>query len=1006
LIRLTWVALLLLSGLAVWLPGSLSVWSDAGPADAGWLHRDRLLSPTLLRYYRFSGGSSLQRTANLVGWTGALVPPAGVQDAVLVRAALSGDHAVRLDENPLEAVPVQLPAGGTIELRFRHLGPGKQPGPNVAESATLAACGDGVWSGFRLCVHYPCNLLTFELGRPKPQQPVMVTSALRIPVEAWVHVVATWDRQTVKLYVNGLPAGQTAYAGPWFQVRASSRLRLGFVGNGYGSTRFDTEEFLIWNRALTAAEVLAASLRLGGNSHPQQQQLIAAAQDMQAGKSEQAIGSLEALSDGLVPDGLQQAAVFLLAENQRRSGQSARAERRYRQLCETVDGTAFSRLALHQMVCLQQQVTGLDGDMRFCGQNLPYDQAMTEYRRELDERDTSRWRQTWESDIRPLVQTHCVACHHAGQQALPDLASLTDGWSAVDARSTFWARVAEQVQSGSMPPRENTALSVNEKTAVLQWIDDLPVRGLCEQIASDETERWYTGAVQARHLTRLEFRNAVRDLLGVTVAEDRLPPADGAGGEGFDTSAGTLFTSVSHFEAWLQSVSFAVDQALAGPAASDAALRLPQAEPDTRKITELLSDFAQQAWRRALQPTELDQIRAFVADEQTAGQPAQEVLRLGLNWVLLSPKFLFVSEQPPAAAGDYRLNSWELATRLALFLWSSVPDRELLQAAAGGRLTEPAVLRQQLQRMLASSKAEALGEGFGLQWLGLQTLDERQKSSELFAEFSPQIRQLQRREAILFVSDVLRSNRPLTDLFTTNEVWANEPLARFYGLPAEGLTQHFTRLEAEGQTRAGAATLGAVLVTTAYPARTSPVLRGKWILEQFLGESVLPPPASVPSLDADSTAGLLTAATLRQRLQVHRADEECAACHQTMDQLGFCLETFDAVGRYRGSDGGQPVDDSAELPDGTRFAGPAGLKQYLLTQQDAFCRQFARRLLGHAIGRPVDKFDECVVDSAVRKLQNSEYRAGVLLEHIVLSYAFQHRYSAGGGTQPQPTAGP
>ncbi|MFM7924136.1 MAG: hypothetical protein ACKPJJ_28285, partial [Planctomycetaceae bacterium] len=166
LIRLTSVALLLLSGLAVWLPGSLSVWSDAGPADAGWLHRDRLLSPTLLRYYRFPGGSSLQRTANLVGWTGALVPPAGVQDAVLVRAALSGDHAVRLDENPLEATPVQLPAGGTIELRFRHLGPGNQPGPNVAESATLAACGDGVWSGFRLCVHYPCNLLTFELGRP------------------------------------------------------------------------------------------------------------------------------------------------------------------------------------------------------------------------------------------------------------------------------------------------------------------------------------------------------------------------------------------------------------------------------------------------------------------------------------------------------------------------------------------------------------------------------------------------------------------------------------------------------------------------------------------------------------------------------------------------------------------------------------------------------------------------------------------------------------------------
>lgn len=998
--------LLALLAFAVWLPGSLSIWSAAGPADAVWLHRARVTSPSLLRYYRFPNKDSLQHAASLASWTGALIPPPGMQDAVLVRGAENGEYAVRLDENPLEASPVQLPAGGTVELRFRHLGPGKQPGPNVAESATLAACGDGVWSGFRLCLHYPCNLLTFELGRPKPQPAVMVTSALRIPVEAWVHVVAAWDRQTVKLYVNGLLAGQTAYDGLWSQVRASSRLRLGFVGNGYGSTRFDTEEFLIWNRALTAAEVLSGSLRLHGDSYPQQQLLIAAAEHSRAGNFDQSNGSLEVLLRGQVPDRLRQAAVFLLGENQRRSGKTEQAEELYSSLCETADGTAFSRLALHQRVCLQQQMTGLDGDMRLCAQNLPYDQAMTEYRRQVDDRDTRRWRQIWETDIRPLVQTHCAACHHPGQQALPDLASLTDGWSAVDARSTFWARVAQQVQSGRMPPHDCTPLSVNEKMTVLHWINDLPLRGLCEQIASDETERWYTGAVQARHLTRLEFRNSVRDLLGVTLAEDRLPPADGAGGEGFDTSAGTLFTSVSHFEAWLQSVSFAVDEALAGTAAADAALQLPRAEPDTAKITELLSDFAQLAWRRALQPTELDQIRAFVSDEHTAGQPGREVLRLGLNWVLLSPKFLFVSEQPPVEAGDYRLNSWELATRLALFLWSSVPDRELLQAAAGGRLTEPAVLRRQLQRMLASSKAEALGEGFGLQWLGLQTLDERQKSSEQFEEFSPQIRQLQRREAILFVSDVLRNNRPLSDLFTASEVWANQSLARFYGLPSAGLTEEFGRLEVGDQPRAGAATLGAVLVTTAYPTRTSPVLRGKWILEQFLGENVLPPPASVPSLDADGTQGLLTAATLRQRLQVHRADEECAACHQTMDQLGFCLEAFDAVGRYRSADGGQPVDDSAELPDGTRFAGAAGLKQYLLTQQDVFCRQFARRLLGHAIGRPVDKFDECVVDSAVRKLQNSEYRAGVLLEHIVLSYAFQHRYSAGGGSVPQPSVAP
>lgn len=1004
--RVTVPILIVLLLTLVWLPGSVSIWSAAGPEDAAWLHRHRVLSPSLLRYYRFSNADSLQRISNLVGWTGALRPPEGISDAVSVSGGLGEGRAVRLDENPLEADPVQLNAGGSIELRFRHLGPGNQPGPNVAESATLAACGDGVWSGFRLCLHYPCNLLTFELGRPKPQQTIRVTSVLRIPIEAWVHVVATWDKRSVKLYVNGMLVGQSAYDGPWYEVRQSSRLRLGFVGNGYGSTRFDVEEFLIWSRALAADEVLSGSLRLRFDARQAERLFIEATEDSWAGDFRPAIRSLEDLVNRQIPAGARNAARFLLGETLRRAGQATEAQQRFRDLWETPDAAAFSRLALHQLVCLQHGVAGLEGDHSGCTQNIPYDTAMSEYRRQVDAQNTRLWRQTYETEIRPLVQTHCAGCHHSEQQTLPDLASLSDGWSAADARSTFWGRVARQIRSGCMPPPEKSPLDLAARSAFLRWIENLPARGLCEQIASDQTERWYMGAVQTRHLTRLEFRNAVRDLLGVILPDDRLPPADGAGGEGFDTSAGTLFTSVNHFETWLQAVSFAVDRALAGPAVSDAALQVPEGELDAEQLQELLSGLAYRAWRRALQESDDRQIAEFVAAELQAGQPTPDILRLGLNWILLSPRFLFVCEQPPVQPGDYRLSNWELATRLALFLWSSVPDQELLSVAASGRLTEPAILRQQLNRMLASPKAEALGEGFGLQWLGLQTLEERQKSSELFAEYSSQIRQLQRREAILFISDVLRNDRSLTDLFTADEVWANQELARFYGLPSEGLTQDFGRMEPRGQARAGAATLGAVLVSAAYPTRTSPVLRGKWILEQFLGEPVLPPPASVPSLDADSGDGAISAATLRQRLQLHRADEECAACHHTMDQLGFCLESFDAVGRHRSSDGGLLVDDSAELPDGTRFAGVVGLKQYLLTQRDAFCRQFARRLLGHAIGRPVDNFDECVVDSAVRKLQNSEYRSLVLLEHIVLSYAFQHRYSAGGGRTPQADPGP
>ena len=407
-------------------------------------------------------------------------------------------------------------------------------------------------------------------------------------------------------------------------------------------------------------------------------------------------------------------------------------------------------------------------------------------------------------------------------------------------------------------------------------------------------------------------------------------------------------------------------------------------------------------------PAEQQLIVDLVHRESATESATREIVRLGLNWCLLSPKFLFITEHPPAHAGDYQLSGPELATRLSLFLWSSVPDHELLELAQTERLKTPTILRQQIQRMLSSDKSLALGTGFGLQWLNLQRLQELQKSTQQFSEYTQQIRSLQQHEAELFVSDVLRNNRPLTDLFISSEIWANRTLAAFYGLPADQFTEQFRRYDAAPVPRSGAATLGAVLATTSYPTRTSPVLRGKWILEQFLGEDVPPPPASVPVLDEQSDGGtgsqVISSQTLRNRMLIHRADEECAACHQTMDQLGFCLESFDPVGRPRQLDGGLPIDDTAELADGTQIRGAAGLQQWIMQNQQAVCRQFSRRLLGYALGRPVDSFDECVLDAALRKLEANNFQSGVLIEQIVLSYPFQHRYSAGSGPKSPPSA--
>jgi hypothetical protein len=366
-------------------------------------------------------------------------------------------------------------------------------------------------------------------------------------------------------------------------------------------------------------------------------------------------------------------------------------------------------------------------------------------------------------------------------------------------------------------------------------------------------------------------------------------------------------------------------------------------------------------------------------------------VKLALKAVLISPHFLFLVEREPEEEGVYRLGQYELASRLAYFLWASMPDDELLELAAEERLYDEDVLRGQVRRMLADPKARGFAASFGTQWLGIGALGETVKPDpERFPEFDDQLIEAMREEAVALVETILREDRNVLELVDCDYTFVNQRLAQHYGLPlVEG--DQLRRVSLEDRRRGGVLGLGAVLTTTSMPLRTSPVLRGKWVLEQLLGSQVPPPPPNAGVLPEDDKVhdGL----TLRERLEAHRTKPECAACHQRMDPLGFGLECFDATGRWRHHSAGRPVDSSGELPGGETFRGPAELKEVLLARKREFLTNLSRKMLGFALGRGLSRFDDCVVKRCVEALEANDYRSSVLVEQIVLSYPFQHRYA-------------
>lgn len=406
-------------------------------------------------------------------------------------------------------------------------------------------------------------------------------------------------------------------------------------------------------------------------------------------------------------------------------------------------------------------------------------------------------------------------------------------------------------------------------------------------------------------------------------------------------------------------------------------------QPEEPCARQILTNLAHRAYRRPVNAADLAPLMKFFATGRADGHSFDSGIALALAGVLVSPDFLFRTEHSVGNLSDI-----ELASRLSFFLWSSIPDDELLRVAETGTLSDPAVLEAQVRRMLADPKSRALEENFAGQWLHLRNVPSWKPDPKKYPQFDESLRRAFEEESALFFSNIVCEDRSVLEFIDADYTFLNGRLARHYGIP--GVKGSYFR-RVDGAHIGGILHQGSVLMVTSYPTRTSPVLRGKWILENILGSPPPPPPPNVPPLD-DSAAA--SAHSLREQLERHRADRACASCHAKMDPLGFSLEQFDAIGHFRTSDGGQPVEASGSLPDGTPIDGLAGLQKIVLARRDEFVECLASKLLTYALGRGLESYDQPAVRAIRRRAAAHDYRFSALVLGVVDSVPFRMRASS------------
>lgn len=595
------------------------------------------------------------------------------------------------------------------------------------------------------------------------------------------------------------------------------------------------------------------------------------------------------------------------------------------------------------------------------------------------------------SDGQAFLRKYCAGCH-AGKAAAGgfDVSKLKEPASFRELPEV-WNKAALRVHNGEMPPK--STLPAEQRDAFASWVKE---RLRAEACAAGIVP----GPAPVRRLSRAQYTATIRDLLNLHVDIGATLPAEGAGGEGFDNAAETLFLSPIHAEKFLEAAKLALDYA-SKDARARAKFLIAAPGPDLsaeEAARRILAGFLPRAFRRPVNPSEEAFYVSLFQAQMHRGESFESAILYALRAVLVSPEFLFRTEPVNTTQQMRLLEDYSLATRLSYFLWGSTPDSLLLALADEGKLRDPEILKGQVARMLRNKRAFDFARSFVEQWLRTRDLAEAFKPDPgLFPEWSDsELRGDIRNQPVLFFQEVLRNDLSVLDLLDSKWTIATRKLQRLFGTsvkPARPNNQaQPQRIELpEGTRRGGLLGMPAVLAVSSHPHRTSPVLRGKWMLDAILGTPPPPPPPDVPALDEKPGE---KAATLRERLAQHRANPACASCHDRIDPLGFALENYDVLGRWRTEESGKPVDAKGELPDGTVFNGPDELKATLLQKKELFLRNLTNKVLGYALGRGLTLQDSCTVDSILEEVKRSNYSSHALINAVVMSVPFRYQAPA------------
>jgi hypothetical protein len=593
-------------------------------------------------------------------------------------------------------------------------------------------------------------------------------------------------------------------------------------------------------------------------------------------------------------------------------------------------------------------------------------------------------RKSFKEVVTPFVGTYCTRCHGQDRQrgGINFAPALKNPGETASGKR--WRQAVAVVKSHKMPPENAPKQPTDEERQ--QFLGGL---AKLKFLSSKDP-----GPFVIRRLTRTEYGNTLHDLYGVDPSVGSELP-DEVVGEGYLNTLSPLQS-----EQYLAIANEVLNQILSPDGAPPTRVQKHLFGPEpvagvdehvaARKVAR---SMAREAYRRPPSEAELDVLLAVfdLARENKLGYSA--ALRLMLKAVLVSPQFLFIT---PAVAADsshliVALDDYQLASRLSYLLWATMPDAELSGLADRGKLHEPAVLKVQVKRLLDDQRSRALFDGFGAQWLGLGSLESKTFDAAKFPQMNSEMRSAMYNEARLFFESIVRENRSVVSLVDCDYTYLNGTIATLYGLDKKVTGPRWRKVKLTDANRGGILEMPGILAVTSFPNRTSPVKRGVWVLEQVLGEQVPPPPPDVPPLEQQEQKSV-EHLTLRQRTELHRTDPVCANCHKVLDPIGFGLENFDAIGRWRDNDdSGGPIDAVGELPGGQRFSSPKELKAIIAAREGDLARNLTEKLLSYALCRQLEGYDEIVVDHLVEAIARDGYRMQTLITEIVTSYPFTHR---------------